>query len=575
MSTVNDTPRSKTAAKDQAAHERARADWAHAERGEMADALARRRAKGLRTDSRVIREAMAVLEDEAAEHRSIADHLEIWAADFDGDRAKQRAEQYAQRATDLGLLESKLQESRDTFVTSAAERLIASGGSMGSESFAQFRKAVSSAVAFDQAADQLGAMAREHRSLAAGALSVVEPAPYGGNSPHSYFRDLAAAITPTDSPFATPGVQAAHERLARHAKDVSWQMRCGTAYGRRAEAALLETVRSADVQAHKRARDAQAKIIRESRAIGTGGGTTVTAASGGAAFVPPAFIGDLFAPYLQRRPFVNAATALDLPEWGLEVYVPALSSDASVTAQTEGLAASEVDPTADYVSGSVETLAGVLTVSQQLWDRSGGPGGVSADTAYAKQLGVDLAKAQDQQALNAAIAAGGTIAYNGPFALASASGVGGLVGKIAAAKYAIRGTAGGYLEPTSVFFTPERWEYIFGWADAQGRPIVLPEATEDDPRKYGDTGLMWGGLHVWTDPNIPTSGTTSEDQIVVCDNSEVFFFRSPVPMLQAFPQADALTLQVVIRLYSYSAVVTRYANAVQTISGTGLAPVSL
>jgi HK97 family phage major capsid protein len=259
----------------------------------------------------------------------------------------------------------------------------------------------------------------------------------------------------------------------------------------------------------------------------------------------------------------------------MTVEVPALTSDAGVSQQTEAQLLTETEPAATFLSAAVETNAGTLTISQQLYDRSGGPNSVGYDSVAAKQLAIDLAKAQDQQALTASISGGAYVIYNAAsFALAGTSGVGGFVDKLAAAKYAIRGTAGGYLEPTSVFFTPERFEFIAGWADAQGRPIVLPAATDDSPRQYGDTGLVWGGLHVYTDPNIPSYGTTSEDQVIVADESEVFFWRSPVPMVQVFPQTNAIQLECVIRLYSYSAVIARHANAVQVISGTGLAPIT-
>ena len=49
---------------------------------------------------------------------------------------------------------------------------------------------------------------------------------------------------------------------------------------------------------------------------------------------------------------------------------------------------------------------------------------------------------------------------------------------------------------------------------------MLPCATADNPRKYGDTGLEWGRLHVYTDPNIPAVGTTSQDQVIVLDQGK-------------------------------------------------------
>src|ERR1019366_2694688 len=104
----------------------------------------------------------------------------------------------------------------------------------------------------------------------------------------------------------------------------------------------------------------------------------------------------------------------------------------------------------------------------------------------------------------------------------------------------------------AVFFQPARWEFIAGWADAQGRPVLLPCPADDSPRQYGDTGYEWGGLHCFTDPNIPAAGTTSEDQAVVLDPSEVYVWRSPQPIVQAFPQTGANLLEVTIRINGYA-----------------------
>jgi len=166
------------------------------------------------------------------------------------------------------------------------------------------------------------------------------------------------------------------------------------------------------------------------------------------------------------------------------------------------------------------------------------------------------------------------IVYNGTFAVGSASTTGGFAGKLAGAKNAVRGTAGAYLEPAAVFFTPSRWEYIAGWADGQGRPILLPAAGEDNPRQYGDTGIEWGGLHVHTDPNIPLLGTTNTDQAIVADPSEVFVWKSATPTVDVFEQPGASLLNVLIRANGYAGCIVRYPSGVQAVAGTAMAPVS-
>ena len=101
--------------------------------------------------------------------------------------------------------------------------------------------------------------------------------------------------------------------------------------------------------------------------------------------------------------------------------------------------------------------------------------------------------------------------------------------------------------------------------------MVLPCATPDEPRQYGDTGLEWGGLRCYTDPNIPSIGTTSQDQVVVVDPSEVYVWRSPSPTVNAFSQTGATALEVTIRIHGYCGAIVRYQSGVQTVFGTAFA----
>jgi hypothetical protein len=127
------------------------------------------------------------------------------------------------------------------------------------------------------------------------------------------------------------------------------------------------------------------------------------------------------------------------------------------------------------------------------------------------------------------------------------------------------------LEPTAVFFTLPRWEYIAGWADGQGRPVLLPCAIgAGDQRSYGDTGQERSGLHVYTDPNILSLGTTSTDQALVADPTEVYVWRSPQPIIEIIPQYGAANREPLIRAYGYAGCIVRYPLAVQTIAGTSM-----
>jgi HK97 family phage major capsid protein len=472
-----------------------------------------------------------------------------------------REDRAAMKAAELGLIRARLSTSVTGHLSRAADRVADAGASaMSAENWAAFSRSVRNVAQSADLDRRLAKLQTRYEKRAAGPRVVKEPRVYGPDSPgNSYFLDLATAVRDGVDFQDAKGAQG---RLKRYSAELGYEVRRGSKEGRRVERLIGEQTRQADPAAHSR-------VAGELRAVVSGGGATAAAASGAAAFVTPAYIEQLWGPYIQRSPFVNAVTTQDIPEFGLNIYLPVLSSDAGVAQQaTENTALAETDPSAAYLSSSVETIAGKVIVSQELYDRGGGPGGVLFDQVVAKQLAIDWARSVDSFALTTALATAGSVPYNGTFALAGTSGVGGFVDKLASAKNAIRGTAGAYLEPSAAFFAPARWEYMVGWADAQGRPVVLPCATGDNPRKYGDTGLEWGGLHIFTDPNVPAVGTTSEDQVVVLDPSEVYVWRSPQPIVNAFSQTGANALEVTIRIHGYAGCIVRYQSGVQTVFGT-------
>lgn len=483
-----------------------------------------------------------------------------------------KEERSATKAAEIGAIRSKLASSASGHIAKAADKLVANSGHLANEDWDEFTKSVNYVVRAADTDRTLGDL--EQRFASQGIQQIREARTYGKGSPHSWFLDRATMATqiggmdPSDRT-----ASAAQERLNHYAREVAYEVDRRSDEGKRAERLLGEHFRSDDPETTRRSVDA---ARTEMRAMATGGGSTASASGGGgAAFVSPMWMDGLWAPFLQRSPFANVLELDDVPDYGLEVYLPQFTSDASMTQQTEGQPLSESDPASALLSTQLVTISGKLTPSQQLFDRAGGPDGYGFDRIAAKQLALDFSHQLDVYSITTAIAAGGTVSYNaGSFALAGTSGVGGFVDKLSSAKNNVRGTGGSYLEPSAVFFTPARWEYIGGWADAQGRPVLLPHMASADGRQYGDTGLEWGGLHVYTSPNIPSLGTTSEDQAIVLDPSEVYLWRTPTPIIQVSPQPGASNLQVLITARGYAGQISRYPQAVQSISGTGMSPVT-
>lgn len=411
-------------------------------------------------------------------------------------------------------------------------------------------------------------------------LEIHEPTTYGKGSPNSYFLDLAVASLPTH-----PGYDEARSRLRQASHEAAVEMLTNT------DAEKRGRIRSMIAEEQRRAgKDSVRDALKRAEALGQTGrgelraGMDTTSGSGGS-FATPVYFVQEYAPYREAgRAFADACNKQELPAYGMTVYIPHVTGPAAVATQSsQNSAIQETDPTAGYLSGNLGTIAGEVTVSQQLLDRAGP--GFQFDRMVFDQLNRDYAPKLDVAVLTAALAGAGTIAYTDStgFHLNVANGTGGFYSKVSGAKSAIRKGAGTYLRPSHLFLDPARWEFISGWGDGQARPVVVPgyagpfnavaggNADGDMPID-GPTGYRLNGLPVFTDANIPTP-TVGADQAVVGDLAEVYVFEG-TPVTRALPQTLGNNLSVLLQLYSYNTTIVRYPLGVQTVAGTGMATIS-
>ena len=413
-----------------------------------------------------------------------------------------------------------------------------------------------------------------------------EPMTYGPTSGNSYFADLVRSANSQYVPD-----MGASQRMARWAHEVEREISDGSAIGKKAEASLREQFRSTSVEVAQRAmtdvRDRGRTSLEQKEqrtGIVSAGGASASAASGGAAFVTPLFFVDKYAPYREYgRAFIDQCNKQTLPDWGMEVYIPVVTGPAGVAQQnTEGAGVQETDPTFGYKSGALITQAGQVIVSQQLLDRAGP--NFSFDSMIFDQLQRDYAPKVDTYALTQVLAGAGSQPWTGSsggFDLTTTSGSGGFYGQVSKAKAAIRTTAGTVLNATHLFVSPQIWEYIAATADSTGRPIVVPDyagvfnaaaagSNDGDAGIEGVSGYRLNGLPVFTDANIPSIGTTSESQAIVGDLAEVFVYEGAL-IPRVIPQTLAQSLQTILQVYSYVAIVVRYPLGVVSSFGTPFA----
>jgi hypothetical protein len=426
-----------------------------------------------------------------------------------------------------------------------------------------------------------------------------EPRAYGPGSPNSYFADMVYLQRkgPMD-----PLYRAAYQRQVEWSNQVEHEIADDTQLGRHAAKQYRERyreggVRGGDVDwriALTEARDrgrvgVQDKTV-ESRALTTGGGATASAAGGGAAaFVTPFFTEPDYVPYREfGRAFADQCTKRPLPDYGMTIYTPQVTSAAAVsTSYSENAGVTETDPGQGFISAGLIITAGQVTTSQAVLDRTGP--NFEYDTVIWDQLSRDYAQKWDAYVVTQALmnATSQSWAGNaGAFELVASTlpGAGGFYGQVSKAKAGIRTTAGTVLNPNALFLDPARWEFIAAWSDSQGRPVVVPDyagpfnataggSASGDVGIEGRTGYRLNGLPVFTDHNIPTTTTANFDQAVVGDLSQVWCYEGEL-VHRVLPQTLAGNLEVIFQQYSYGTVLIRYNAAVTKISGSGMSAIS-
>jgi HK97 family phage major capsid protein len=382
------------------------------------------------------------------------------------------------------------------------------------------------------------------------------------NPQNSFFADKCWEALPSD-----PHYRDALARLEQHGKEVVRDSIHDSEERARVARSLKEGYRKDESRARMAASDL------ESRSMELRAGMDTTAGSGGSFVTPQYFVSD-YAPYRQyERVFADLTNKQDLPDYGMTIFLPHVTGPAAVATQaTQNQGVSETDPTAGYLSASLVTEAGQVTISQQLLDRAGP--GIQFDKIVFDQLQRNYAQQIDAAVLVAALASAGAVT-NSNTGASGTNVVQSLMSDVGKAIQAIETTQGTVLAPTHVFTTPTEWAFLETQLDSTGRPIVAAgyqglynaaaaASGKENVATSGDTNFQLLSLPVFKDANIPVSGANT--QVIVADMAEVWFWEGPL-VPRTIPQTFAQNLSVLLQLYSYNAVIVRYPSAVQAVTG--------
>jgi len=376
-----------------------------------------------------------------------------------------------------------------------------------------------------------------------------EPTVYGRGSGHSYFLDMARRDFHRGD--GDGGVNAAEERMKRHAAEVDKQMPERRAAVERRAAKAYEDAFASD----RRDRRALAQMERmgvspferERRFISRTDGQ-------GGYFVPPLWLIDEYIPYLRAgRVFADRWRSFPLPSGTDSINIPRVTLGTATGPQTsDGGPVPGRDMTDNFVNALVRTVAGQQDAAIQLLDQSP----IAFDEIVFGDLMADLAMQLSAQLMLGSGTNGQltglfpTGAIGGSSQNAAFQTYGYVVNNAADAWTAAAGTANFYLSvgqlisslsrnrfrpPTGIITNPAVWYGMATAMDSQNRPLVVPaqqgnnfnQAAADDggPVAEGPVGHVLG-LPWFIDPNIPlTFGGTTAPYIGAISNGNT----APVP----------------------------------------------
>lgn len=301
-------------------------------------------------------------------------------------------------------------------------------------------------------------------------------------------------------------------------------------------------------------------------------------------FVPPAYLTDLWAELARAgRPVANLCTRMPLPEAGMTVNVPRVTTGTTVGVQASenaSLATQDIDDT--LLTVNVNTIAGYTDVSRQAVER-----GIGVEQLVLTDLASDYNSKLDAQVISGSGSSGqhlGLLNVSGTNTVTytdASPTVPELWPKLADAVRQI--VSQRYTGATGIVMTPLTWGWLLAATDTSGRPLIDASAngsghntmgTSSAPQYEGAAGTIYG-VPVYLSGNVPINlgSGTNETRIIAADFRDTVLFEDNggAPVQLRFDAPLSSSLGVRLLAYGYSAFAGgRQPKAVSVIGGTGL-----
>ncbi len=270
------------------------------------------------------------------------------------------------------------------------------------------------------------------------------------------------------------------------------------------------------------------------------------------AFKPIQYVSQVVDNQIGARGAIDAIGTRSLPNAGMTVSIPKITTSGSVAETAEGVAPSETGIVSAYVDATVKAYKGLQRYSVELFDR--------ADPSFYAAM-LDNMRRVYAQATEAAVIA--ELTAGGTQATATAADVDGIVSFVKtetpAAYLATGELATRYIAGTS------QWGLLIGAQDSSKRPIFSASQPQNAAGAVGTQSLRGNvmGLDLYVS-NKAVSTNIDESAFIVVPSS-VAIYESPVLQLST---NVVTTGEIETMLYGYMAVKTITAGGVRRFNLT-------
>jgi HK97 family phage major capsid protein len=233
------------------------------------------------------------------------------------------------------------------------------------------------------------------------------------------------------------------------------------------------------------------------------------------AFKPVQYSSTVVDTLIGSRPAIDAIGTRALPNAGMTIAHPKITTAGTVALTAEGDGPSETGIVSSYVNLTVNKYAGMQRYSVELIERS--------DPSFFQAMVDNMTRAYNKAtdaAVIAALTAGGT---QGATCAATSAGIISYVSVEAPAAYLATGElASAYIAGTS------QWSLLLGATDSAGRPIYNAANPQNAGGASAPTSLRGNvlGLDLYVDPN--AVATTIDESAFIVVPSSVAIYESPV-----------------------------------------------